>query len=40
LQISQVDIYRPGQEAELLESPTILSGEDVWQSFVLNLEPI
>jgi Uma2 family endonuclease len=33
----QVEIYRQGQEVEVLESPVILSGEDVLQGFVLNL---
>jgi Uma2 family endonuclease len=36
----RVEIYRPGQEVELLENPTILSGEDVLPGFILNLEPI
>ncbi|MEC4990764.1 MAG: Uma2 family endonuclease [Oscillatoria sp. PMC 1068.18] len=36
----QVEIYRPGQDVEILESPTSLSGEDVLPSFVLNLAPI
>ncbi|MEH1872725.1 Uma2 family endonuclease [Nostoc sp.] len=33
----QVEIYRQGQEVEVLESPVTLSGEDVLQGFVLNL---
>jgi Uma2 family endonuclease len=33
----QVDIYRPGKEVEVLESPVTLSGEDVLNGFVLNL---
>jgi Uma2 family endonuclease len=36
----QVEIYRQGQEVEVLQSPTTLSGEDVLPGFVLNLEPI
>lgn len=36
----QVEIYRPGQDVEVLESPVSLSGEDVLPGFVLNLEPI
>ncbi|MEH2057103.1 MAG: Uma2 family endonuclease [Nostoc sp.] len=34
----QVEIYRPGKEVEVLESPVTLSGEDVLNGFVLNLE--
>jgi Uma2 family endonuclease len=33
----QVEIYRPGQEVDVLESPVTLSGEDVLNGFVLNL---
>ncbi|MFK0731043.1 MAG: Uma2 family endonuclease [Gloeotrichia echinulata GP01] len=33
----QVEIYRQGQEVEVLESPNTVSGEDVLQGFVLNL---
>ncbi|HEY9605120.1 MAG TPA: Uma2 family endonuclease [Allocoleopsis sp.] len=36
----QVEIYRQGQDVEVLESPASLSGEDVLPGFVLNLEPI
>ena len=36
----RVEIYRQGQEVELLESPTELSGEDILPGFVLNLQPI
>ncbi|MCD8489077.1 MAG: Uma2 family endonuclease [Desertifilum sp.] len=36
----QVEIYRPNQVVEVLESPTTLSGEDVLPGFVLNLQPI
>lgn len=34
----RVEIYRQGQEVEVLASPTELSGEDVLPGFVLNLE--
>ncbi|BAZ30829.1 hypothetical protein NIES4074_32960 [Cylindrospermum sp. NIES-4074] len=33
----QVEIYRPGKEVEVLESPVTVSGEDVLKGFVLNL---
>jgi Uma2 family endonuclease len=36
----RVEIYRLGQDVEVLESPASLSGEDVLPGFVLNLEPI
>lgn len=36
----QVEIYRQGQEVEVLDSPATLSGEDVLQEFILNLEAI
>ncbi|GBE94727.1 hypothetical protein NCWK1_4507 [Nostoc cycadae WK-1] len=36
----QVEIYRQGQEVEVLNSPATLSGEDVLNDFVLNLEAI
>ncbi|KAB8335642.1 Uma2 family endonuclease [Scytonema tolypothrichoides VB-61278] len=36
----QVEIYRIGQEVEVLENPNRLSGEDVLPGFVLNLEAI
>ncbi|WP_375474215.1 Uma2 family endonuclease [uncultured Nostoc sp.] len=36
----QVGIYRQGQEVEVLESPVTLSGEDVLQGFILNIEAI
>ncbi|HLP89306.1 MAG TPA: Uma2 family endonuclease [Nostocaceae cyanobacterium] len=36
----QVEIYRPHQEPEILQSPQTLSGEDVLPGFVLDLEPI
>lgn len=36
----RVEICRPGQEVEVLDSPASLSGEDVLPGFVLNLEGI
>ncbi|RUS92454.1 hypothetical protein DSM106972_099010 [Dulcicalothrix desertica PCC 7102] len=36
----QVEIYRIGQEVEVLDNPTSLSGEDVLPGFVLNLVAI
>ncbi|MCG6134545.1 MAG: Uma2 family endonuclease [Nostoc sp. LLA-1] len=36
----QVQIYRPHQPVEVLQSPTSLSGEDVLPGFVLNLQLI
>jgi len=33
----QVEIYRPQQEVEILENPTILSGEDILPGFILDL---
>ena len=36
----KVEIYRPGQAVEILQSPKTLSGEDVLPGFVLELEPI
>ncbi len=36
----QVEIYRAGQEVEVLESPATLSGESVLPGFVLNLDRI
>jgi Uma2 family endonuclease len=33
----QVEIYRPGKEVEVLESPTTVSGEGVLKGFVLSL---
>jgi Uma2 family endonuclease len=38
--LRQVEIYRPNQEVEVLESPVTVSGEDVLPGFVLNLESI
>jgi Uma2 family endonuclease len=36
----QVEIYRQGQDVEVLASPATLSGENVLPGFVLNLAPI
>jgi Uma2 family endonuclease len=36
----KVEIYRPGQNIEVLESPTTLSGENVLPGFILDLQPI
>jgi Uma2 family endonuclease len=36
----QVEIYRPNQTVEVLQSPATLSGEDVLPGFVLDLQPI
>jgi Uma2 family endonuclease len=36
-QQQQVEIYRLGQEGEVLQSPTMLSGEDVLPGFTLDL---
>ena len=36
----QVEIYRLGQEAEVLQSPATLSGEIVLPGFVLDVQPI
>lgn len=33
----RVEIYRPGKEAEILENPATLSGEDILPGFVLDL---
>ncbi|HLO48009.1 MAG TPA: Uma2 family endonuclease [Kamptonema sp.] len=35
-----VEIYRQGQEVEVLQYPTELSGEDILPGFVLNLQTI
>jgi Uma2 family endonuclease len=40
LETWQVEIYRPHQDIEVLESPATLSGEDVLPGFVLDLESI
>ncbi|MBG1267166.1 Uma2 family endonuclease [Nostoc sp. WHI] len=39
-QNQQVEIYRPGQDVEVLQSPTSLSGENVLPGFVLDLTQI
>lgn len=36
----RVEIYRPGQEVEILDNPISLSGEEVLPGFVLRLEGI
>lgn len=36
----QVEVYRPNQEVEILQSPTTVSSEDVLPGFVLSLESI
>jgi Uma2 family endonuclease len=33
----QVEIYRQSKEVEVLDSPAMVSGEDVLKRFVLNL---
>ena len=38
--LRQVEIYRIGQEVEILDNPSSLSGEDVLPEFVLDLEKI
>ncbi|OCQ92962.1 hypothetical protein BCD64_09540 [Nostoc sp. MBR 210] len=39
-QNQQVEIYRQGQEVEILQSPGSLSGEDVLPGFILDLAQI
>ncbi len=36
----EVEIYRPGQDVEVLKLPSTLSGEDILPGFVLNLQKI
>ncbi|MEG3849341.1 Uma2 family endonuclease [Microcoleus sp. herbarium19] len=36
----EIEIYRPGREVEVLQSPQTISGEDVLPGFVLNLQKI
>ncbi|MGB3693349.1 MAG: Uma2 family endonuclease [Spirulinaceae cyanobacterium] len=36
----QVEIYRLGQDKEVLAQPTILSGEDILPGFILDLQTI
>ena len=35
-----VEIYRPGQDVKVLQSPSTLSGEDVLPGFELNLNKV
>ncbi|MBW4534161.1 MAG: Uma2 family endonuclease [Pleurocapsa minor HA4230-MV1] len=39
-QAKQVEIYRLGQQAQLLDSPRLISGEDILPGFVLDLAGI
>lgn len=39
-QQQQVEIYRLGQEVEVLNAPMTLSGEDIMPGFILDLTPI
>lgn len=39
-QNQRVEIYRTGREAELLDNPTHLSGEEVLPGFILNLRRV
>lgn len=36
----QVEIYRPGREVEVLESPATLSGENILPGFILILSKV
>ena len=36
----QVEIYRPGQDVEILKTPNNISGEDVLPGFTLNLNKV
>ncbi|MFN9175246.1 MAG: Uma2 family endonuclease [Synechocystis sp.] len=36
----EVEIYRPNQVVEILQKPTVISGEDVLPNFILNLTKI
>ena len=38
--LRQVEIYRQGQDVEVLENPVTLLGEEILPGFVLNLESI
>lgn len=38
--LSQVEIYRPGKDVEILENPKTLSGEDVLPGFIFDLTTI
>jgi Uma2 family endonuclease len=37
---NKVEVYRQGQEVEVLDNPTTLSGEDVLPGFVLDLTEV
>jgi Uma2 family endonuclease len=39
-QQQQVEIYRPGRDVEILQSPATLSGEDVMPGFTLESRSI
>jgi Uma2 family endonuclease len=39
-QNQRVEIYRPGQDVEIIQNPATLSGEDVLPGFVLDLAEI
>jgi len=39
-ELKQVEVYRPREEIEILESPNSLSGETVLPGFVLDMESI
>jgi Uma2 family endonuclease len=39
-QKQQVEIYRPGKDIEVFQSPTILGGENVFPGFTLDLSSI
>jgi Uma2 family endonuclease len=36
----QVEVYRPGQDVEVLQAPMTLSGEDILPGFMMNLAKI
>lgn len=36
----QVEIYRPGEDVQILNCPTSLSGEDVLPGFILDLQDV
>jgi Uma2 family endonuclease len=37
---AQVEIYRPGQEVEVLDNPAFVSGDPVLPGFTLDLKDI
>ena len=39
-QTQTVEIYRPSQEVEILQSPKTLSGENILPEFILDLDLI